>query len=80
MPVVFRSNGMRFHFFSNEGGPREPLHIHVQRADCLAKIWLHPGIAIADNYGFSAGELRVILEQVALHATDIERVWNEYFG
>lgn len=49
MPVVFRFNGIRFHFFSNEGDPREPLHIHAQRAECLAKIWLHPGIAVADQ-------------------------------
>lgn len=52
MPVVFGFNGIRFHFFSNEGDPREPLHIHAQRAECLAKIWLHPGIAVADNHGF----------------------------
>ena len=42
MPVVFRFNGIRFHFFSNEGDPREPLHIHAQRAECLAKVWLRP--------------------------------------
>jgi hypothetical protein len=80
MPVVFRYNGIRFHFFSNEGDPREPLHIHAQRGDCLAKIWLQPEIRLADNFGFSAGELRTILEQVALHATEIERSWNEFFG
>lgn len=80
MPVVFRFNGIRFFFFSNEGDPREPLHIHAQRADCLAKIWLRPAVAIADNSGFSAGELRAILEQVVVHASEIERVWNEYFG
>lgn len=32
MPVVFRWNGHRFHFFANEGDPREPSHIHVSRA------------------------------------------------
>ena len=79
MPVVFRFNGIRFHFFSNEGDPREPLHIHAQRAECLAKVWLSC-FAIAENHGFSASELRVILEQVATHALEIERVWNEYFG
>jgi hypothetical protein len=58
MPVVFRFNGIRFHFFSNEGDPLEPVHIHAQRAECLAKIWVHPEIQLADNYGFSASELR----------------------
>ncbi|MCA1937196.1 MAG: DUF4160 domain-containing protein [Dechloromonas sp.] len=80
MPVVFRYNGIRFHFFSNEGDPREPLHIHAQPGDCLAKIWLQPELRLADNFGFSASELRVILEQVALRAPEIERSWNEFFG
>jgi hypothetical protein len=26
MPVVFRQNGLRFFFFSNEGSPPEPAH------------------------------------------------------
>ncbi|MGF6267191.1 hypothetical protein OKW49_008185 [Paraburkholderia youngii] len=30
MPVVFRYNGIRFFFYSNEGDPREPVHIHAQ--------------------------------------------------
>ena len=80
MPVVFRFNGIRFHFFSNEGDQLEPVHIHAQRAECLAKIWVRPEIQLADNYGFSASELRVILQQVALHADEIERIWNEHFG
>lgn len=62
MPVVFRFNGIRFHFFSNEGDPLEPVHIHAQRAECLAKIWVRPEI------------------QLALHADEIERIWNEHFG
>lgn len=37
MPVVFRHQGIRFHFFSNEGIPREPIHIHASRSDAEAK-------------------------------------------
>ena len=29
MPVVFRHKGFRFVFYSNEGDPREPAHIHA---------------------------------------------------
>lgn len=39
MPVVFRWNGYRFHFFANEGDPREPVHIHISRAGATAKFW-----------------------------------------
>lgn len=30
MPTVFRFNGIRFHFFANEGIPREPIYISEQ--------------------------------------------------
>ncbi|MFT0172652.1 DUF4160 domain-containing protein [Paraburkholderia mimosarum] len=39
MPVVFRYNGIRFFFYSNEGDPREPVHIHaawLKRGEDLA--------------------------------------------
>ncbi|MFK3780059.1 DUF4160 domain-containing protein [Agrobacterium sp. NPDC089420] len=42
MPVVFRSGNLTFFFYSNEGDPREPVHIHVRKAGAEAKIWLEP--------------------------------------
>lgn len=32
MPTVFRDGGFRFFFYSNEGDPREPVHVHVERS------------------------------------------------
>lgn len=32
MPVILRINGFRFFFYSNEGNPLEPAHIHVMKA------------------------------------------------
>ncbi len=52
MPVVFRDSGLRYYFFSNEGIPREPRHIHVKGSGKDAKIWLEPEIAVAESYGF----------------------------
>jgi hypothetical protein len=37
MPKVFDWNGYRFHFFANEGDPREPVHIPVSSAGATAK-------------------------------------------
>ena len=31
--VVFRHGNVRFHFFSNEGSPREPVHIYAETSD-----------------------------------------------
>lgn len=53
MPVVFRVGGARFFFYSNEGSPREPPHIHVEDAGSEAKAWLRPEVELADSFGFS---------------------------
>jgi hypothetical protein len=42
MPVILRYKGYTFFFFSNEGNPREPLHVHVRRAGVAAKFWVEP--------------------------------------
>ena len=54
MPVVFRYQRIRFFFFSNEGNPREPIHIDALRGDAEAKFWLRPAVRVADSVGFNA--------------------------
>lgn len=49
MPVVFRDGGFRYFFFSNEGSPREPPHIHVKRAGDDAKVLLEPESSVAEG-------------------------------
>jgi len=80
MPVVFRYKGYRFFFYSNEGEPREPLHIHVRKGGSLVKIWLYPLPEVAESYGLSAHELSELLDIAVQHKVEIERFWNEYFG
>lgn len=80
MPSVFRWKGFRFHFFSNEGNPREPLHIHVEKADADAKFWLFPNVEVAYNRGFDARTLRLLGRVVEERRDEIAEVWNDYFG
>jgi hypothetical protein len=47
MPKVFDWNGYRFHFFANEGDPREPVHVHVSSPGATAKFWLSPDVELA---------------------------------
>jgi hypothetical protein len=79
MPVVFRYKGFRFFFYSNEGSPREPLHIHVRGNSCEAKFWLKPLVRVADSDGFDSRTLRELTEVVEQNAALIERSWNEHF-
>ena len=80
MPTVFRRDGYRFFFFSNEGDPREPPHVHVRRGGDEAKLWLIPEVAVAQSLGFNAAELNAIVRIVLQERRRIERAWNGYFG
>ncbi|MEC4595117.1 MULTISPECIES: DUF4160 domain-containing protein [Nitrospirillum] len=79
MPTVFRWNGFRFYFFSNEGSPREPVHIHVERDGGEAKLWLYPEVRIADCVGFSRSAQADLVRIVEARRQEIERAWNEHF-
>ena len=80
MPIVFRERGFRVFFYSNEGDPREPVHVHVTRAGAEAKLWLYPSASIAYNRGFSARTQAELLQLVEDHHEAIERSWHEHFG
>lgn len=80
MPVAFRQSGYRFHFFSNEGDPREPVHVHVTKDGKDAKFRLQPTITLAYSHGFTAHALAELARIVAAHRTEIEKVWHDHFG
>jgi hypothetical protein len=81
MPVIFVDRGYRFHFFSSEGDPREPVHVHVaKRGVGDAKLWLYPVVTMAYNNGLDARALRWVIEQASLRRQEIVSAWHEHFG
>jgi hypothetical protein len=80
MPTVLRQHGYRFFFYSNEGDPREPVHVHVMKAGAEAKLWLGPPVTLARSTGFDARALRQVTRLVILHAETIERAWHDHFA
>jgi len=80
MPVVLRIDGLKFMFFSNEGTPREPCHIHVRSERREAKFWLVPEVSLAYNRGFDSRALKTAEQLVEEHRDFLERAWNEYFA
>ena len=77
MPTILRIKGYRFFFFSNERA--EPIHIHIEKAECYAKFWLDP-LFVCANHGFTSKELREISEIVDENETYIREKWDEHFS
>jgi hypothetical protein len=80
MPTIFLYDGYRFFFYSNEGDPREPLHVHVMKGGCEAKFWLRPEVALARSRGFDGRTLAGLERMVVARRELIERAWREHFG
>lgn len=80
MPTVFRYRGYRFFFYSNEGDPLEPLHIHVIKGEHVAKFWVEPTVGVAQNYGMAPSELTKLATIIRERKELIREAWNDYFN
>jgi hypothetical protein len=76
MPTVLRVGPYRFFFYSNDIG--EPPHVHVERDDCTAKIWLAPP-RLQKCKGFSSQEINHVFRIIEDHQEQLMESWNEYF-
>lgn len=54
-------------------------HIHIEKGDASAKIWLQP-IEIGNNYGFSSREMNQIILIVQNNQSQFIDFWNDYFN
>ena len=74
------SSGTAIGFFSNEGKPLEPCHIHVRKGECLAKFKVDPAVELVSSWGMNSGELNQLEKIVMEHMDLIRRKWHEYFS
>ena len=77
---MFRYKSFRFFFYSNEGSPREPVHVLVRAGGSEAKIWLKLQAVVATSYGYDAGRLRELVDVAQTNSQLIERAWHDCFG
>ncbi len=80
VPKIFEWNGYKFFFFSNEGFPLEPCHIHVRKGGNVAKYWVGPEIELVSSYGFSSKELTLVEKCIRERKEEIRSKWDEYFN
>ena len=77
MPTVLYINGFRFYFYAGDGN--EPAHVHVEKGDGIAKIWLEPKLIAKYFYGFKSQERKEIIELTLSNYDLLKLKWYEYF-
>ena len=77
MTTILRLGPYRFFFYS--GDRDEPAHVHIERDDKIAKVWLEP-IRLHNSGSFNRAELSRILNIIEENRDMMLEVWNDYFG
>ena len=77
MPTILRVGPYRFFFYAADRD--EPIHVHIERDDKIAKFWLDP-IRLENSDGFNRLDLSRIFKIIEENRDKILEGWNEYFS
>lgn len=77
MPTVLRDGPYRFFFYA--GDEEEPAHVHVERDDGEAKLWLNP-VRLERSRGFGPKEIRRIKALTKQYQQQLLESWDEFFN
>ncbi len=75
MPTIF-IEGYKFRFYSSD--VNEPPHVHVIKAENVAKIWLQP-VELETNRGYNRSEMNRVLKLTEENRAELLEAWNEHF-
>jgi hypothetical protein len=77
MPTILKVGPCRFFFYA--GDRDEPIHVHIEREDNVAKYWLDP-TRLQSSGGFSRFELKRIRNIIDENQQELMEARYEYFG
>lgn len=77
MPTIFRVGLYRLFFYASDRD--EPIHVHVEREDNIAKFWIDP-VRLQRSGGFRRPELVRIAKIIEENSEVLMEAWHEYFG
>lgn len=86
MPQLFKIGSYWVYFWSNEGLPLEPIHVHIaqgQPAPDATKIWITMSgkcLKCHNKSQISDHTLRNIMRIIELRTDYIQKCWGEHFG
>nr|CRY96126.1 hypothetical protein [uncultured prokaryote] len=78
MPTLLNDGPYRFFFYSDEGDPREPPHVHVTAGERVAKFWLEP-VELATSKRLRDHEINGLRKLVERHQTEFLEAWHAHF-
>ncbi len=74
-PTIFEINGIRFFTYSQE---EDRAHVHLRLGDGRKiKIWIEPGIEVANNQPIKDHEISILLKYVEENIDAIRAHWQE---
>ena len=86
MPQIFKIGSYIVYFWSNEGVPREPVHVHVAEgvpSENSTKIWITKAgkcLLCNNNSRIPSKTLKNIMEIIEARNQDIVNKWLSFFG
>ena len=86
MPQVFKIGSYWIYFWSNEGNPLEPVHVHVSErspTEHATKIWITQAgncLLCNNNSQIPSHVLRNMMRIISARSTDVVEKWIAYFG
>ena len=86
MPQIFKIGKYVIYFWSNEGNPREPIHVHIAEGTPVqnaTKIWItkKQGCIVANNNSkIPSHTLNLLLRVIEGRTFEIISKWKEFFG
>lgn len=86
MPQIFRIGPYLIYFWTNEGVPLEPVHVHVSEgipSSNATKVWITKTgkcLLANNNSKIPTKTLRVVLSILEARSGEIIERWADYFG
>lgn len=77
MPTILNLFGLRFFFYSRE---HEPIHIHVQSQDGIAKFVIEDNVVLVENKGLKPKDLKLAESVLEENKENFKLEWKRVFG
>lgn len=85
MPQIFKMGEYWIYFWTNEGKPLEPIHVHISKGAPSAnatKVWITSTgncLLCHNNSRIPSHTLRNIMRMIETQSDEVIKLWNEYF-